>query len=148
MKPTVSKQKNTHSNRKARILVLQVLYEVDSSTHTIQESLTRILKEQSLSKSTRNFAKQLACGIETFQKPIDDLIKQYAPSYPINQLSPIDRNILRITIFEILYGTTTPPKAAINEAIEIATTFGSTNAPKFINGVLGSIMVHLEHRNK
>lgn len=148
MKSAVSKKKNPHSNRKARILVLQALYEVDSSTHTIQECLPRLLKGQSLSKSTRDFAKQIASGIESFQKAIDELIKKYAPSYPINQLSPIDRNILRITIYEILYGRVTPPKAAINEAIEIATKFGSTNAAKFINGVLGSIMVHLEHRDK
>jgi N utilization substance protein B len=148
MKSSVTKQKSPHSNRKARILVLQALYEVDSSTHTIQECLTRLLLEQPLSKGTSNFAKQIAYGIESFQNSIDELIKKYAPSYPLNQLSPIDRNILRITIYEILFGTSTPPKAAINEAIEIATKFGSTNAPKFINGVLGSIMVHLEHKNK
>ena len=102
MKSRVSKQKSPHSNRKARILVLQALYEVDSSTHTIQECLTRLLLEKSLSKGTSNFAKQIASGIESFQNPIDELIKKYAPSYPLNQLSPIDRNILRITIYEIL----------------------------------------------
>ena len=145
---SMSKQKSIHSNRKARVLVLQALYEVDSSTHSIQGCLTRLLQEQSLSKATSNFARQIVHGIESFKSSIDDLIRVYAPSYPLNQLSPIDRNILRIAIYEIIFDTVTPPKVAINEAIEIATIFGSNNAPKFINGVLGSIMVHLKNKNK
>ena len=80
-------------------------------------------------------------GVLTNQKDIDELIEQCAPEWPINQITIVDRNILRIGIYELLYGNydEVPPKVAINEAIELAKTFGGPNSAKFVNGVLGTI---------
>lgn len=80
-------------------------------------------------------------GVLKNQKDIDELLEQCAPEWPLNQITVIDRNILRIGIFELLYGNyeSVPPKVAINEAIELAKTFGGPNSSKFVNGVLGTI---------
>lgn len=80
-------------------------------------------------------------GVLENQKDIDELIEQCAPEWPLEQINTVDRNVLRIGIFELLYGNydEVPPKVAINEAIELAKTFGGVNSAKFVNGVLGTI---------
>ena len=85
------------------------------------------------------FARELVRGVLTNRERIDNMIQTYAPAWPVAQLAAIDRNILRLAIFEILFNNKVPVKAAINEAVELAKTFGSDNSPRFINGVLGSI---------
>jgi N utilization substance protein B len=71
---------------------------------------------------------------------IDTMISALAPNWPIDQLASVDRNVLRVAIFEIISGVDTPPKVAVNEAVELAKTFGSESSPKFVNGVLGSVL--------
>ncbi|MEE8372970.1 MAG: transcription antitermination factor NusB [Dehalococcoidia bacterium] len=126
--------------RKGRIAALQALYESDCSRHDPNESLTRLAEEYTLVESSLSFASELVAGVLENMDRIDGLIQTYAPSWPVKQLPAIDRNILRLAIFEISIDNKVPPKAAINEAVEVAKTFGSYNSPKFINGVLGSIV--------
>jgi N utilization substance protein B len=114
---------------------------MDTIQHALEESLESACKRLRHPKSAVEFAHGLVFGIHQHGEEIDSLIRLYAPAWPIDQLSIIDRNILRIALFEIFFNGETPFKVAINEAIELAKTFGGENSPRFINGVLGSAMV-------
>ncbi len=125
--------------RKARIIALQALFEVDSVAHDAEETLNRLLEETSLPAEAAAFARELMRGVLTNRERIDNMIQTHAPAWPVSQLAAIDRNILRLAIFEILLNNKVPVRAAINEAVELAKTFGSENSPRFINGVLGTV---------
>jgi len=124
---------------KARVVALQALYESDSSRHDAKACLTRLAEEQSLPESALSFAMELVDGVLKHKARIDGMIQAHAPSWPVKELSVIDRNILRLAIFEISINNKVPLKAAINEAVELAKAFGSDNSPKFVNGVLGAV---------
>ena len=121
------------------MVALQALYEGDAVGHDAVEALERLLDEDSLPEQGRVFARELVTGVLTNKEKLDNMIQINAPAWPVAQLAAIDRNILRLAIFEILINNKVPVKAAINEAVELAKTFGSDNSPKFINGVLGAI---------
>jgi N utilization substance protein B len=125
---------------KARTVALQALYEINSSTHTTEDVLTRLLDEKDLPADVADFTRELVRGVFNNQRHIDSTIHKFAPLFPVNQIALIDRNILRLAIYEIVFTNNIPFKAAINEAIELAKDFGSDTSPKFINGVLGSVV--------
>ncbi len=127
------------SRRKARAIVLQVLYEVDSVGHEIEAVVTHLLAEEELSAENNAFVRELVNGVIRNQEQIDRNIQTFAPAWPVEQIPLIDRNILRLAIFEILFDNRVPVKVAINEAVELAKNFGSDSSPKFVNGVLGSV---------
>ncbi len=127
------------ARRKARILALQVLYEVDCSSHAWEPTLERALDEAPLNKEGEALARTLVACVMEHREKADEQIAKYAPQYPVSQLSAVDRNILRIAVCEISFNNT-PPKVAINEAVEIAKSFGGDNLHRFVNGVLGSVM--------
>ena len=124
---------------KARMVALQALFESDCTNHNAEASLNRLAKDEALPESAVSFATDLVRGVLAHKKRIDTLIQAHAPNWPVQQLSVVDRNILRLAIFEISIENKVPLKAAINEAVELAKTFGSESSPKFINGVLGAI---------
>ena len=125
--------------RKVRVLALKVLYEVDSVGHNVDETLTRFLAKEGLSEENAAFARELVSGVVQNREKIDHNIQSFAPAWPVEQIPVVDRNILRLAIFEILLDNKVPVKVAINEAVELAKTFGSDNSSKFVNGVLGSV---------
>ena len=125
--------------RKARELALQVLYEVDSVGHELEGVLACLLDEGGLSEENGAFTRDLVSGVFQNKEKIDENIRSFAPAWPIEQIAVVDRNILRLAIFEILLDNKVPVKVAINEAVELAKAFGSDSSPKFINGVLGSV---------
>ena len=125
--------------RKARIIALQALFESDSVGHDPWETVDWLMADEALSEEGIVFVQELVSGVLTNKDKIDSLIKIHAPAWPVTQLAIIDRTILRLAIFEIIFNNKVPVKAAINEAVELAKTFGGDNSPKFINGVLGSI---------
>jgi transcription antitermination protein NusB len=124
---------------KARIVALQALFESDCTRHNAETSLNRLAEEQALPEAALSFARELVNGVLANKKRIDSLIQYHAPNWPVQQLSVVDRNILRLAIFEISIDNRVPLKAAINEAVELAKTFGSESSSKFVNGVLGAI---------
>lgn len=129
------------SRRKARIIAVQTLYEVDIVGHPASEVLARHLEEEGISGDTAAFAKQLVDGVVANLDKIDAIIRECAPTWPMEQMARMDKSILRLAIFEVLFdNNATPPKAAINEAVELAKTFGGEASSKFINGVLGSVI--------
>lgn len=129
----------TGSRRRARAVALQVLYEIDSAGHPAAEVLPRLLKGQGLSSENEIFVSELVSGVIQNREDSDDKIRKFAPSWPIEQLSLIDRNILRLAIFEVLHDNRVPVKVAINEAVELAKKFGGDSSARFVNGVLGSV---------
>ena len=127
------------ARRKVRMLAVQALYEADSVGHEAEKVLDRLLSEEELSADNANFARDLVRGVAQNKEKIDENIRRFAPAWPIAQIPVIDRNILRLAIFEILLDNKVPVKVAINEAVELAKLFGSDSSPKFVNGVLGSV---------
>jgi N utilization substance protein B len=129
----------TGIRRKARIAALQALYEIDCTKHKVEETSARLRAEETLTQEALSFSEELVKGVLQNKSELDALIKKFAPAFPTEQMSVIDRNILRLAIFEILFDDKTPVKVAINEAIELAKEFGGDSSPRLINGVLGSI---------
>ena len=131
------------TRRKARVAALQALYESDVSGHDPATALDRLSVEEELTDVQREFAFQLVDGVIEKRASIDDVIRQAATQWPVEQMSAIDRNILRLAIREILMNNGAPIRAAINEAVELAKVYGSDNSAKFVNGVLGSVSLSL-----
>jgi len=131
------------SNRHlARSIAMQALFEWDfreQPADTLPVIIDRDLKEFGPGLDETQFAKKIIEDVRKNIKDIDKLISQYAPQWPIGQITIIDRNILRIGIYELKFNNEVPPKVAINEAIELAKNFGGPASGKFINGVLGAI---------
>jgi len=127
------------ARRKARVLALQALYEVDSVGHEMEGVVARLLANGELSEENAAFTRELVSGVIQNKEKIDHHIRSFASAWPVDQISVVDRNILRLAIFEILLDNKVPVKAAINEAVELAKTFGRDSSSKFVNGVLGSI---------
>ena len=135
--------------RKARVLALQTLYESDCAGHDPALILRRLIEDRHLSDEAITFAQGLVNGVLENKIKLDAMIQSHAPSFPVAQLSAIDRNILRLAIFELLaYSREVPLKVAINEAVELAKTFGSDSSPRFINGVLGAISSEIDFRTE
>jgi len=107
--------------------------------HEIAGVLTHLLAGEGLSVENDAFVHELVNGVIQNKEKIDLNIQNFAPAWPVEQIPVVDRNILRLAIFEILLNNKVPVKVAINEAVELAKTFGSDNSPKFVNGVLGSV---------
>ncbi len=126
--------------RRARVVALQVLYEVDCASHPAAVVLHRSLSENPVPPPYADFARHLVEGVLEHRDVLDDFIHQYAPEWPLDQMAYIDRNILRMAVFEFAIDGRTPVKVAINEAVELAKWFGSDSAPRFVNGVLGSLV--------
>ena len=129
------------SRRKARTVALQALYEIDCSRRKAEAIVERFLVEGDLSEESSVFVRELVTGVVENISEIDENIQKYAPAWPVKQIAVIDRNILRLAIFEILFDNRVPVKVAISEAVELAKKFGSDSSAKFINGVLGSVSV-------
>ena len=127
---------------RARSLALQVLYEVDMANHPPGEVFKLRLEEFPLTEDLTEFARQIIFGILPLTQELDQLIAKYAPDWPLDQIAAIDRNILRMALWEFAVSHDTPVKVAINEAVELAKQFGSDSAPRFINGVLGALADH------
>jgi N utilization substance protein B len=137
----------TGKRHKARILALQALYEVDSVARPPETVIERLLAEAGLPEEINEFSRNLVAGTIKNIKEIDRNIRKYAPAYPVEQLAIIDRNILRLAIFEILFDNKVPVKVAVNEAVELAKAFGGGSSAKFINGVLGSVSAIADRQN-
>lgn len=130
------------TRRRARRITLEILYEVDIADHLAEDVIQRRLQEQPMENAGIEFTEKLVHGVIQHRDDMDKLIAEYAPEWPLDQMAVIDRNILRIAIFEFLIDTGTPVKVAINEAVELAKLYGADSAPRFINGVLGSLADH------
>ena len=131
--------------QRARILALQALYEADTAHHDAGGSLERLLVESKLQAAGQELARVLVRTVAEHRPAIDETIRTAAPLWPLEQIATVDRNILRIAIAELSYlrGTSevvVPAPVAINEAVDLGKTFGTESSPRFINGVLGTVL--------
>jgi N utilization substance protein B len=135
--------------RRARVAALQALFEIDAVHHSVDEVLQRRLEDLKLPAEACQFARFVVHGVLEHCKQLDEMIIVHAPEWPIDQMAIIDRNILRMALFEFVIDQGTPPKVAINEAVELAKAFGSDSSQRFVNGVLGTLLskhASLAHR--
>ncbi|MEX0881491.1 MAG: transcription antitermination factor NusB [Candidatus Saccharimonadales bacterium] len=137
-----------------RIVALQTLYEedfrreLDDKTFSLSNVLKRNVKRYEETVDDTKFIELLVKGVDSKQKAIDDVIRPVAPEWPIEQIARMDRVILRIGVYELMFEDGVPPKVAINEAVELAKAFGGENSSKFVNGVLGTVLRNIESKNK
>jgi N utilization substance protein B len=143
------------SNRHlGRIVALQTLYEEDFRRELSDKSfnskkvLGRNIDRYAETIDDKKFIEQLVAGVESHQQQIDDVIRPVAPEWPIEQIARMDRAILRIGVYELMFESGVPPKVAINEAVELAKAFGGENSSKFVNGVLGTVLRNLETNSR
>jgi transcription antitermination protein NusB len=127
------------SRTKARGIALQALYEIDLTGHSAPKVLEERLLESAVDKDLALFASQIVMGVLPLVPVLDSFIAQHAPEWPLDQVAAIDRNILRMALWEFAVQGTAPLKVAINEAIELSKLYGSDSTPRFVNGVLGSL---------
>ena len=130
------------ARHRARIVALQALYEIDCTQHAPALVLEQRFLATQLPKAAAAFTHHLLDGVLKHQAVLDMFIHRHAPEWPLEQMAYIDRNILRVAIFEFAIDGQTPVKVAINEAVELAKSFGSDSAPRFVNGVLGTLVEH------
>ena len=126
--------------RRARAVVLQTLYELDFTNHNLDIALDARFEERILPEAAQDFTRSLVKGVWTYRDYLDSVVAELAPEWPIDQIAAVDRNVLRIAVYELLFAPETPPKVAINEAVELAKMFGGEGSPRFVNGVLGSLV--------
>ena len=124
--------------RLARQLALQVLYEIDLVAHPIGEVLTQRFADAETPLRVETYARHLVVGVAGCRGLLDHYIQSHAPEWPLDQVAIIDRNLLRMALYEFTLGEV-PVKVAINEAVELAKRYGSDSAPRFVNGVLGAL---------
>lgn len=136
------------SRHLSRSIAMQSLYEWDFSGKKLDltKTVEKNLKEFGPGLEDSSFTWQLVTGVVQHLPEIDKIIEKAAPEWPLNQISIVDRNVLRIGLFELLFAdkAAVPPKVAINEAIELAKSFGGQSSGKFINGVLGTVYKEIE----
>ena len=127
-------------HRRGRVLALQVLYEADITGHPWREALRSHADAVEASASVVRFAEACIEGVLAARDELDGIVVEHAPMWPVEQLSVVDRNLLRLALYELRPDSTTPPKVAINEAIELAKEFGGGASSRFVNGVLGAAL--------
>ena len=137
-----------------RIVALQTLYEedfrseLDDSSFDLKAVLDRNIGRYKETIDDKQFIESLVDGVSTMQQKIDDIITPVAPEWPIEQIARMDRAVLRIGVYELMFEKGVPPKVAINEAVELAKAFGGENSSKFVNGVLGTVLRQIEEKPK
>jgi N utilization substance protein B len=126
---------------RARSVALQALYEIDLAGHPPELVWQDRLADANLEVALSEFAHLIVFSIHHLREILDSLIAEHAPEWPLDQVATIDRNIIRIALWEFAVYRTTPTKVAINEAVELAKLYGSDSSPRFVNGVLGSLAI-------
>lgn len=125
----------------AREKAFQTIYQIDLGSNEPEVALRYMLEEDTgLKEEERQFCEQLVRGVVQEQAAIDEIIASHAKNWKIERMMSVDRNILRMAVYEIRFCADIPNKVAINEAIELAKVFGSDDSPKFINGILDKVL--------
>ena len=136
--------KTTDHKRRGRVAALQCLFAGDISAAAGDESLVWLAEEDRLPGPVLEFARRITEGVTDHRPELDEMIQRYAPAWPVSQLATVDRNTLRIALYELLHSPDTPRRTAVNEAVDLAKEFGSESSGRFVNGVLGSVMTELD----
>jgi N utilization substance protein B len=127
------------SRSRGRECALQVLYQIDIRHGDAAELAPAFWQQHDVPAEVRSFAEELVQGVVAHRDEIDPVIRQHASNWDLERMAVIDRNILRLGVYELLHGNEVPPKVCINEAVELAKRFGDADSSKFVNGVLDAI---------
>lgn len=130
----------SHSRRLARVIAVQALYESDVTGHPAAPAVSRRAAEAGLSARMAEFAAELVARVEATRQELDATIAGAAPAWPVEQIPAVERSILRLALAELAMGLGTPPSVVADEAVELAKLLGSESSPRFINGVLGTVL--------
>lgn len=128
----------------ARRVALQALYEIDTTRHLIEDVVSYHLDYNTEIRKVKSYMMRLIQGVHANREQLDKIIREYAPEWPLEQLAVVDRNILRIALFEFAIDQRTPISVAIDEAVTLARVFGAEGSVRFINGVLGALADDIE----
>lgn len=128
------------ARRRARVVAFEALYEWDVTGHDAGEAVSRRLAMIGDVTIDAEYARTLVSGVEQRAIEIDMAIGTAAPAYPVDQMAKVDKAILRLAIYEMVFDNEVPSRAAINEAVELAKSYGADNSAKFVNGVLGAVV--------
>ena len=128
-----------HPRRHARVAAMQVLFALEVSESAPEVVLDRVARMAEIKAEDQKLLGELVSGVGAHQALIDAKIQQAASMWPMNQMAHVDKAIMRLAVFELLFVREIPPKAVINEAVELAKIYASDNSPRFVNGVLGTI---------
>ena len=136
------------SRRRSREMAIQVLYQVDMAQSDLAEALRLFCEHFKAPESIRDFASELARGAHEHREEVDSLIKGFSENWRLERMPAVDRNILRLAIYELLYRPDIPTKVSINEAVDLGKKYGSEDSGSFINGILDRIRLHLEETGR
>lgn len=128
------------SRRLAREAALRVLFQVEVGHSDVQEAIRYNASELGLDEGGRSFAASLCLGTLEHRAEIDRVIEEYAVDWRVERMPYVDRNILRMAVYELLYGDGVPASVAVNEAVELAKVYGDRDSGRFINGILGNVV--------
>ncbi len=134
--------------RLARELAMKSLFARDLGKIEPADVLSWLYKEENVAGEVSSFCSKLVQGVVENQQLLDEMIDRYAIEWQLERIATVERNILRIALFEMIYTCDTPPAVAINEALEIAKLYGGDESPRFINGILGKILKELPEDRK
>ena len=130
------------SRRRSRIIAFQTLFEAESARKDTRDVLERQLHEARLTEDAAEFARDLVEGVERYREQIDTVIHERASAFPLEDMPGVDRNVLRLAIYEVLFDNQPAPlRTVINEAVELAKGYGSESSGRFVNGVLGAVVL-------
>jgi len=138
-----NKGANHLKRRQLREIAFQTIYQVDVGKNDVETALAQRFKESGMAEGDKVFCRSLVIGTLEKIKEIDKIIEKHALDWKVDRMLSVDRNILRLAVYEMQFSAETPPKVALNEAIELAKVFGSEESPKFINGILGQIIQNI-----
>ena len=137
--PTKMSGRRIHPRRHARVAAMQVLFALEASQGSPELVVDHVIHMAEVKTDAHGLLEELVSGVRTHQALIDAKIQQAASMWPMDQMAHADKAIMRLAVYELLFVSEVPPKAVINEAVELAKIYSSENSPRFINGVLGTI---------
>jgi N utilization substance protein B len=140
--PAQSSTKRIHPRRHVRVAAIQIIFALDMSESPDQLDPEEIARMAEAKAETQELVLAYVQNVLAHQSQIDEKIEQTATMWPMDQMALVDKAIMRLAVYELLFETDTPPKVVINEAVELAKIYASDSAPRFINGVLGTIYEH------
>ncbi|MBN1828128.1 MAG: transcription antitermination factor NusB [Deltaproteobacteria bacterium] len=131
--------------RKAREVALQVLYQIDVAQTETEEAIDLFWRCFNASETARDFSSSIIRGVRSHLDELDGLIERFSENWTMARMAKVDRNILRMAVFELLHCADIPPKVTLNEAIDLGKNYGSENSSSFINGILDALYAEIQH---
>lgn len=132
------------ARRQARETALKSLFQVDIGKVPVEAAFDNVVKEFEIEEGAKKFARELVFGTVDYLKPIDAIIRRVAVDWNLERMANVDRNILRLALYEIYYRPDVPNAVAVNEAVEMAKIYSTEESGKFVNGVLGKVVANPE----